>query len=176
MTVNDFMALLDRHALILLGYFTLLPVLSLITGLVYRRERELTLGDYLYSTLIYLSGIPGILALTLTFYTLFVSRTNLMEVSLILYFVPVISMIAVFILIHRKTDFGHLPGFERLSGLMLLIAIVCIATLFLYRLRIYMVFFGSMQSLLIAGIVLFIIFRIAVRKVFGSPKREPRRY
>lgn len=167
-TVHDFLSVLDQYYGISLFYFMILPVISFITGLFYKPEIRITFLDYFYSVLIYLSGIPGILSSVLTFYSMFIVRKNMLEVNIILYFLPIISMVIVFYLISRKADFNHLPGFGRLSGFMILTGIVCISLLFLYRLSFFIGFFGSMESLLVAGILLFALFRYAAGKITGK--------
>ncbi len=168
MTVHDFLSVLDQHYGLILFYFMILPVASFVTGIFYKPTPRISFLDCLYSVLIYLSGIPGILSGVLTFYSMFIVRKNMLEVNVILYFLPVISMCIVFYLISRKTDFNRLPGFGRLSGFMILTGIVCVFLLFLYRLSFFIGFFGSIESLLLAGILLFAVFKYASGKLFGK--------
>lgn len=168
MTVHDFLSVLDQYYGITLLYFMILPVASFITGLFYKPGPGISFLDYLYSVLIYLSGIPGILSSVLTFYSMFIVRKNMLEVNVVLYFLPVISMCIVFYLINRKADFNRLPGFGRLSGFMILTGIVCIFLLFLYRLSLFIGFFASIESLLVTGILLFAVFKYAAGKLFGK--------
>ncbi|MFA6012398.1 MAG: hypothetical protein WC799_20580 [Desulfobacteraceae bacterium] len=168
MTVQNFLLALEQYYGISLFYFAILPVLSFITGLFYKPGFRISSLDYLYSILVYLSGIPGILSAVLTFYSMFIVRKNMLEVNIILYFIPILSMGLVFYLISRKADFNRLPGFGRLSGFMILTGIVCVALLFLYRLSFFIGFFGSIESLLVAGVLLFFVFRYAVGKLSGK--------
>lgn len=168
MTVQDFLSTLEQYYGISLFYFGILPLISFVTGLFYRPGFRISALDYLYSGLVYLSGIPGILSAVLTFYSMFIVRKNMLEVNIVLYFLPIISMGLVFYLISRKADFNRLPGFGRLSGFMILTGIVCISLLFLYRLRFVIGFFGSIESLLIAGILLFFVFKYAMGKLTGK--------
>ncbi|MGA1825745.1 MAG: hypothetical protein ACMUIP_13905 [bacterium] len=131
MSVNDFLRLLSTYKLGLLIYFIGTPLLTFLLGLAYRPEGTLTSMDYIFSILVYMAGIPGIASASLIFYALLITRRNMLEVNVLIYFLPIISMGAVYYLIGRKTDFKRLPCFGRLSGLMLMIAIVCVIVLFL---------------------------------------------
>jgi len=106
MTVQDFLSVLEQYYGISLFYFSILPVISFIAGLFYRPGIRVSALDYLYSVLVYLSGIPGILSAVLTFYSMFIVRKNMLEVNIVHYFIPILSMGLVFYLISRKADFN----------------------------------------------------------------------
>lgn len=124
----------------------------------------------MFSVLIYLASLPGVFALVLVSYTLFILRGNLLEVNLLVYALPIMSMFGVYWAISRVTNFKYLPGFDRLSGLLVIIFLMCISVFFLYRLRFVIGFFGSIEMLFGAGVVLFIVFKIAAAKLFGRSK------
>lgn len=138
----------------------------LMTRFSVPQEGPLSAWDYGYSVLIYLVGIPGTISVVLIGYSLFMVRQNLLEVDFLVYFMPVISMVVTFLLIGRSSDFDRLPGFERLSGLMMLIGLTFLVVLIIFKLRILVGFFASMESLVAIGIVLFILFKVAAKKLF----------
>ena len=167
MSAQELFDLLSQYPLFMLGYFLLPPLLAAALGVL----QEVTEGprsalDYVYSALIYLAGIPGTISTVLIAYALFIVRTNLLEVDFLIYFLPVISMGLTFYLIGRKTDFDRLPGFERLSGLMMLIGLTFLIVLVIFKLRIFIGFFASIESLLLLGLILFILFKVAAKKLF----------
>ncbi|MCP3926767.1 MAG: hypothetical protein GY714_29760 [Desulfobacterales bacterium] len=168
MSINDFLRLLGKYKYFISIYFAALPLLAFIIGFIDKRQRVI---DYIYSILIYLSAIPGMISATLIFYTMFIVKRNLLNVNLFIYFLPVISMALVFYIISRKVKFDDLPGFNRLSGLMLMIGLASIVTLFLYRLRFFIGFFASIETLLIAGVVIFILFKVSFAKISGKKKK-----
>jgi hypothetical protein len=165
MSVNEFLMLLSRYHVFIIGYFILIPVLALLAGFTYRPSFRLTFRDYLFSVLVYLAGVPGMLSASLLFYSFFIIRKNILEMNVLFYVLPLISMAIVFLLIGRKTDYDRLPGFGRLWGLMLIMALVCIIVLFLYRLRFFIGFFASIQSLLIIAVIIFFLFKFAGAKI-----------
>jgi len=167
MTAQELLDLLGNYPLIILGYFLFPPLLAAGLGVIQApTEGPRTALDYIYSGLVYLAGIPGTISTVLIAYSLFIVRTNLLEVDFLIYFLPVISMGATFYLIGRRTDFDRLPGFERLSGLMMLIGLTFLIVLIIFKLRIFVGFFASIESLLLLGLILFVLFKVAAKKLF----------
>jgi hypothetical protein len=112
--------------------------------------------------------IPGILAAIVVFYSLFFVRINLLEVDIVIYFLPIIMMILTLFVIAKQVNLNRLPGFNRLSGLMTLLTLTGFILLLLYKLRFMVGFFASIQSLLIFGVVLYFLFKFALRKLGGD--------
>ncbi|MCB0346219.1 MAG: hypothetical protein KDD66_13965, partial [Bdellovibrionales bacterium] len=129
---------------------------------------------WLHSLLVYAACIPGILAAVLTAYSLFFLRANLLEANLLVYFLPIASMIATLCFLAKSMSFDAIPGFDRLSGLMTVIAVTFILVLALERTRIWLFFGGSIAKLaaLVAG--LFLLLRWGTNALFrgrGEPKK-----
>jgi len=108
--------------------------------------------------------------LILLSYAIFFTQQNLLEVNATLYFLPILSMLStLFIISHKlkqsRLKLNSLPGFKRISGLLILIAIVFIIVLALYKMRILVGFFGSLQSLAIIAIALFFIIKWAIKRI-----------
>lgn len=167
MSIQDLFEQIGNYPLIIIGFFALPPVLAwAMAQFSVPTEGPLTLWDYGYSVLIYLVGIPGTVSVVLIGYALFMTRQNLLDVDFLIYFLPVVSMVATFLLIGRSSDLDRLPGFERLSGLMMLIGLSFLVVLIIFKLRILVGFFASMESLVGIGIVLFILFKVTAKKLF----------
>jgi hypothetical protein len=167
MSAQELFDSIGNYPLIILGYFLFPPLLAAGLGVIQQPAAgPRTPLDYIYSGLVYLAGIPGTISTVLIAYSLFIVRTNLLEVNFLIYFLPVISMGLTFYLIGRKTDFDRLPGFERLSGLMMLIGLTFLIVLIIFKLRIFVGFFASIESLLLLGLILFILFKVAAKKLF----------
>jgi hypothetical protein len=167
MSAQELFDLLSQYPLFVLGYFLLLPLVAAGLGVLQpRHEEPPTLLDYVYSMLVYMAGVPGSVSTVLIAYSLFIVRTNLLEVDFLIYFLPVISMGMTFYLIGRKTEFDRLPGFERLSGLMMLIGLTFLVILIIFKLRIFVGFFASVESFLLLGLILFVLFKVAAKKLF----------
>ncbi|WP_163831927.1 hypothetical protein [Spartinivicinus ruber] len=168
MSVNELLSLIAEYRLVIVSYFVSLPVVSFVLLLIYKRTTQLNWIDYLLSGIVYLASIPGIISFSLIFYTLFIIRDNLLEVDALVYFLPVISMVLVFIQVARKTDYDRLPGFGRLSGLMLLMLLTCLMILVLQRFHFFIGFFASIESLVVIAIVIFALFKFASAKIMNK--------
>jgi hypothetical protein len=126
---------------------------------------------YFYSVIVYVTCIPGILAVVLTAYALFFTRENLLDVNLIVYFAPIVSMAVTLAIVSRYTDYDDIPGFDRLSGLMVILAATFVIILFIQKTRIWIFFGASLFWLLILGVALFFILKAGSRRLFGNQRR-----
>lgn len=167
MTIQDLIDQLGHYSVFIALYFAIPPLLVWSLGFVaYDREGRIMVFDYAYSVLIYLVSIPGVISAVLIGYSLFLVRQNLLDVNFLIYFVPVISMGLSFFLIGRRVSFDRLPGFGRLSGLMMMIGLSFLVVLALFKLRLIIGFFASMESLVVIGIAVFVMFKYASAKLF----------
>jgi hypothetical protein len=155
MTVNDLIKLASGHLLALVLFFVAPPVIAWICGAIHGRGNG---GNapwkYVYSVLVYLVCIPGLLASVLTGYQLFFQRGDLLNVNIAVYFLPILSMIVTLIFIHKTVNFENVPGFDRISGLMVMIGCSFVIALAIDKTRIWLMFHGSIAMLfaLAAGI------------------------
>jgi len=164
MSIAELIEYLGRHSRELLIFFVAIPLFSLIYGQVVSRGKErLSPHKYVFAALIYLTCVPGIFAAVITAYSLFFLRENLLTVNYTVYFLPIISMIITIAVIRKYADLDKIPGFDRLKGLMLLLALTFIIALLLIRLRVWILFGGSMASLLIIIALIFLLLRWSAR-------------
>ena len=122
--------------------------------------------QYVFATAVFLACIPGIFASVLTGYTLFFIHGNLLEVNLVIYLLPILSMIATLMITSRATNIERLPGFYRLRGLMSLLALTFILALLLIRFRVWLAFGGSFLSLALIMLGLFFGLRWSANRIF----------
>lgn len=167
MSVQQFFDALSHHTSIIVLYFFIIFVVAFGLSFTHRSSPSHFKAVAL-STVIHLVSIPGLMSLIVVFYNVFFTQTNLLEVNMAIYFLPIIAMIATFFAISQYTKLNALPGFNRLSGLMLLLSLTCICVLLLYKLRLFVGFFASIQSLVIFGIILYFLFGFAVKKIKGK--------
>ncbi|OWY22640.1 hypothetical protein C7N43_01695 [Sphingobacteriales bacterium UPWRP_1] len=174
MTLQELFDALAANPAPVLIFFILLPIAAGIAGsLTTREEARQSPWKYFYSALVYLSSVPGIMALVLCVYTLFFERQrSLLQVNALVYFLPIMIMVATLLLINQKADMRHIPGFRRLSGLLMMLAVTFIAILLIQQTRIWVVFHGSVVHLFGLFIVLFVVFYVGWSKLFGSANDE----
>lgn len=119
-------------------YFLLgVPIVSLIIGWISEPNSYKEPWNYLYTVLLYAACLPGIFAVTLNVYLFFFERGSILNAELVSRFLPILTMIATLIIIRRFSSFEAIPGFEKLSGLMLIIGILLSMMWILDRTRIY---------------------------------------
>ena len=156
----------------MLAWFVAPPVLIAAVGRLHSPGRGgRSPFKYLYALGIYWVSVPGTLAAVLAAYTLFLLRESLLDVNLLVYALPIVSMATTLAIARRSVDFDDVPGFERLSGLILLLALTFAVVLFIAKTRIWIWFGGSLLVLGVAAIVVFGLLRWAARRVAGGGGR-----
>lgn len=171
MSVNELLRRFEDYTGWAVCFFAALPMLALLVSFLYKRTAKSAFIESVFSAIIYLSAIPGVFACILLFYILFFIRANLLNVDIVFSFLPVISMGLVFGIIGKNANFDDLPGFGRLTGLMLLIAIVSCVTLAIYKLRIFVGFFASIEALVGIAVAVFVLFKVGLARLSGKSKR-----
>jgi hypothetical protein len=176
MTTRQLIQLADGHLLVMLAAFIVPPVAAWICGRLHGSNNG---GNapwkYFYSVLVYLACIPGLFSSVLTGYTLFFSKENLLDTSLTVYVLPIISMVVTLILIHKNVKFDLIPGFERLSGLMVMIGCSFVLALAIEKTRIWLFFGGSIEWLLLLAAGIFALLKWGTYTLFrrrDEPKQD----
>lgn len=161
MTLEELFQYTANHPTSILIFFLMIPISSFIIGaFTDEDERYESPWQYIYSTLIYLACIPGILALTLCFYHLLFDRRSFLDLNVLTYFVPIVAMIGTIFVIKQDVDLDEIPGFNRIPGLAIMIAVTFLIILLIQKTRIWLVFSGgSGFNLLLIFIGLFLLFR-----------------
>ena len=122
---------------------------------------------WLYAVLIYVTSVPGVFALTLTLYTLLFTSETLLDVNLSVYGLPILTMGLTLGFLNRVVDFDLLPGFERLSGLMVLMAVSFAIVFVLFRLRVFLFFGGSMGTFIALFAIAFALLKVGAKRLLG---------
>lgn len=160
MTPRELIEMADRHPLVLGSAFLLPPVLALVFSRLHSKGNGGTPPwKYFYSVLVYAVCVPGLFSAVLTGYTLFFSRENLLDASLLAYFTPVASMIVTLVFIRKGVSFDDVPGFDRLSGLMVMIGCSFAFALAIDKTRIWIWFGASIERLFLLALGMFALLR-----------------
>jgi hypothetical protein len=115
------------------------------------------------------------LAAVLTGYSLFLTRDNVLDVNLLVYIAPIVAMVATLMIVRRNVSFVLVPGFDRLSGLMTMIAMTFVIVLAVSKTRIFLFFGGSIGALVAMAAFVFALLKWGAYMAFrGShePKRD----
>jgi len=121
---------------------------------------------------IYAAGLPGALSSALVLYTLFFRNDDLLDVSLAVYALPLVCMIACHVVMSRKLDLKQVPGFDRLEGLAIVLILGFFGALVLHNTRFFFWFHGTFLDFLIVAAVMIAVLHWAGRRMFGEPKRR----
>ena len=177
MSTREFIQMAGLHWLLLLAVFLAAPLAAWLCGVAHGKGCG---GNapwkYVYSALVYLACVPGTFAGVITAYTLFFTRQNLMDVNPLVYFLPIVSMVATLVLIHKNVSFDLVPGFDRLAGLMVMIACSFAFALAIQKTKIWIVFGGSIGGLFLLAAGVFALLKWGVYMLFrrqNEPKQAP---
>jgi hypothetical protein len=103
------------------------------------------------------------------------TRENLLDVNPLVYFLPIIPMIVTLVFIHKTVSFDDVPGFNRLSGLMVMVACSFAVALAIQKTKIWIFFGGSIERLFILAAGIFGLLKWGAYMVFrrrDEPKTE----
>lgn len=131
MTLRDFFEYLGSNPLVVLFYFLAIPFTAFLVGFVGKGQGHLSPWKQLYSMLIYLVCVPGVLATALSVYFFLFERGSIMNANVLVQILPVISMIFTLSIIRSNVDFEYIPGFDKISSL---ITMICAVFILMYLL------------------------------------------
>lgn len=175
MTLRDLIQAAGNHPAPVFAALAAVPLFAWIAGISHRDgEGRNVPWKYAYSVLVYLACIPGIFAAVLTAYSLFFSGENLLDANLLVYFMPIAAMVITLVLIRKRVSFDDVPGFDRLSGLMVLLGCSFAIALAVQKTRIFIGFFGSVEMLLGLAAGIFALLKWGGAMLFRSGE-EPSR-
>jgi len=166
MTLKDFFDLLGQNQIWILVYFLMIPITALLAGIFGKGEGHLTPWRQLYSTLIYLVAVPGLFAISLSIYFFLFERRSILDTDVYTQIVPVLSMIGTLLLIRQNVNMDRIPGFGKISGLMMMIGTALLLMWMVDRTRIWVVSYLPFHQVLLIFAGLLVIIRMGWRKMF----------
>lgn len=170
MTLQEFLGYLGAHPGAVAGYFASLPVVAWIIGGIDNDRGHVAPWSYLYSGIIYLSSIPGIFALALNVYLFLFERRSILDMDLISQVLPVLSMVFCLAIIRRNVDLAYIPGFEKLSGLLLLLAAVIALMWLADRTQVIAFIRMRFEAVVIVFLGIFFMMRWGIRRLLGPAR------
>jgi len=158
MTIQNFLDWLDQYQLFTAGYFIALMLLTLLAVTIVDNDNFERL-KYFLTALVYGVTIPGICSSLLALYALFIIKTSLLEVGIVTYFLPIVSMVFSLIDMNRKIPMSRIPGFDRLSSLMILSGVTFVIVFILQKTFFGIFFTGGIATLVISFVILFVVLK-----------------
>ena len=165
MTLGDLFQYANNHPAHVIFYFALIPFAALLAGWMERDEGHLPPWNYLFSTLIYLVAIPAILSAAYSAYRWFFDREAILNTNLLLQVLPLASMFITFQIVKRYVKVSTLPGFGRLSGMVMMIVATMMIMYFLDRFHIIGFTRIPFHFLLIMFLALLFAIRLGFRRI-----------
>ena len=176
MTTRELIQLAGQHPWTLLAVFVVPPGASWLVGQMHERGHGgVAPWKYLYAGLVYGICVPGMFTAVITAYTLFFSHENLLDANLLVYFLPIVSMVATLVLIRKHVSFDEVPGFDRLSGLMAMVGCSFAVALAVQKTNIWLFFGGSLEKLFLLAAGIFALLKWGTYALFrrrDEPKQE----
>lgn len=172
MTLRDFFSLLGNNPAYLIFYFAIIPIAALLANLLGKGEGHLSPWKYLYSILIYAVCVPGIFAVTLSVYYFLFEKRSILDTDVYIQILPIVSMVFTLLIIRRSVDFDYIPGFNKLSGLMTMIAATLGIMWFIDRTHIYAITYLRFEVVLLIFGILLLLIRFGWASLFSKKQME----
>jgi hypothetical protein len=166
MTLRALFEFWGDHPHFLVVYFSVLPLIAWLTGLLFWFSGSEGWIRLLYAALVYLACVPGVMSLAFSIYLFAFERSSVMDADLLLQVMPVLSMFVTLFVIRRRISFDAIPGFERISGLIISISAVLILMFLMDRLRLFVWVNLSVSNFLILFVLLILGVRWGMKRLF----------
>jgi hypothetical protein len=164
MTLGAFFQLLAENPLYIIFYFSIIPFAAWLASVMGKGEGHISPWKYLYSVLLYLVCIPGIFAVTLNVYLFLFEKRSIFDTDIFTQILPILSMVLTIFSVKRNVDLSIVPGFDRLSGLIMMISCTLILMWFVDRTHIVVFSYMRFEQVLIIFAVLLLVIRLAWAK------------
>lgn len=168
MTLRDFFDAASAQPIYIVFFFVMIIVVALLTGVLAKGEGEESPWKYLYSTILYLVCVPGIFAITLQVYLFLFERRSIFDMNLLLEILPIFSMVATILIVRRNVNMDQIPGFDKLSGLVMMIFSALAIMWFIDRTRILVFSFMPIQTVLFIFVGLLLVIRLGWSRLIKS--------
>ena len=172
MTLQDLFNLLGDTPIYILVYFLIIPFTALLVLLLGRGEGHLSPWKYLYSVLIYAVCVPAIFAVTLSVYLFLFERRSILQTDILTQILPIIAMIATLFLISKNVPLERVPGFGKISGLIMIITATLVFMWFIDRTHIIAFTRIPFYYVILAFIGLLLIIRFGWSRIFSQHRNQ----
>lgn len=166
MTLQEFLTMVGNQPIYVLVYFSIIPFTALLALIIGRNEGNLNPWTWLYSALIYLVSVPALFSLTLSIYLFLFERRSILDTDVYFQIVPVFSFFITLYLIRKNVSFDEIPGFDKLSGLVMMIFAVFLIMWIMDKTRIYTITFVPFYQVILIFIALFLVVRFGWSRLF----------
>lgn len=167
MTLGEFFQMMSDNPSVILFFFISVPLTAGLALVYGKGEGNESPWNYLYSALVHLAVIPGLFAITLSVYLFMFERMPIMDTNIYTQILPILSMVITLVLIRKNTCFEDIPGFGRLSALILLIFAILSIMWLMDKTHIIAFTFIPFHWVIVVFLVLLVVFRFAGKRLFS---------
>ncbi len=165
MTLQQLLDIFTQYQTETLYFFFGIPFLAVIS-IFFKKKYSKNLWVKVFdSLLIYLVSVPWILSLILSIYSIFILKGNILELNVLPYFVPLISMWVTYTIIQKSIWLKEIPWFWKISSLLLLIFLTFIVVFILQKMFIWVVFVWSLGYIVWLFVIIFIAMKFSFDKM-----------
>lgn len=168
MTLGEFFSLLTAHPGVLAAYYVILPLTAFLGGWLAQGQGHQSPWRWLFAVLVYMAAVPGMFALVLSMYIWLFERRSVLDTDLLLQVLPLLSMALTLWLIRRAVPLRAVPGFGRLSGLLMMVFVVLGLMWMADKTRLIAFTYFPMFSVLLILAGLLMVFRLGWARWFGD--------
>lgn len=168
MTLGELFTRIGDNPAYVLFFFCIIPFAALLAGLLGKGEGHLTPWKQLYAVLVYLTCIPGIFAITLNIYLFAFERRSIFDTDIYTQILPFLSMILTLWIIRQNVDFDHIPGFDKISALITVIAATLVLMWVFERTHIIIFSYMPIGVALLIFVVLLLVIRYGWKVMFRT--------
>lgn len=174
MTLRELLDTAAGRPEIVAGLLLAPPVIAFVLSRIDARPRpgRRSRWPWLDALLLYWTTLPGVLATLLIASAFLFGGGSLLDVDLVTHYLPPIAMVVTLALIGRRVDFDRLPGGERLTAFVGLVAVSFVLAFVLHRMRIWLVFGGSVLTFFLLAAVLFVALRWFGHRAMAGRRRR----
>lgn len=170
MTLQELFNYLGDNPLVMIAYFVGVPLTALLANVMSKDEGHEPPWSYFYSVLVFMVSVPGIFVTALAIYLfLFERGTSIFNLNMVTQVLPFASMLATLSIVRRNVPFEYIPGFGKLSSLVMLIVLTFGVMFFLNKLNIVMVAWINLPLPYLIGafVGIFLLMRFALKSLIS---------
>ena len=168
MTIQEFAESASDRPLMIALFFGFIVLFAIVAGFIGKGEGHLSPWKYLYSVLIYLTCVPAIFIVCLGLYAVAFENASVMNIDLVTQVVPVVSMIATLLITKSNVALDRIPGFGKISGLILMIFAASVLMMILRKMRLLVFSYMPIQQVGLIFLVIFVLIYFGWHKVMKS--------
>lgn len=168
MTLQQFFDVLSNNPEIVLFYFIALPLTAFLLGVFGKGEGHKSPWSYAYCCVVYLATIPGIFAVLLNVYFFLFERQSILQANIFTQFLPMLTMVVTLLLIRRNVSLDLIPGFGKITGLILIVGVLIAGMWILDRTHIIAITILPFQYVLLILVALLVLMRVGWSRVIAK--------